>query len=356
MKFAKLLLPVLGALTLAAPIPGRAQTLLDLLKTIQPGQPAPAQPPPPPTVVTNTQTIIIYSNTTPQSPSPAAPTQPAVLDTRPAFLAYVTNYVTVTNRVIVTNYVVSTKPVITTNYYNAQGQFLQPVQPAAPPPIPGLVPIAPAVPTTPTAVVPKPPAAPDPRVVLAGQQQAVRELLSNSAAAAGKRLATTGSFNDPAHQIQIPEGMTVFDRAKANRLLTAMNTAAEKAAPEVTQLLQSAIARLNPADAAAILKGAPDAAVRLLFTTEGQNLSNQTLTIVKRTGVAAGLPDAHQSAMLKGGGLLGGLLGAGPSVDIDTHVTKGVLAAFVKNIADQERVIRTTPAARSTPTLQNAFK
>ena len=354
MKPMNLFLSAALAVALMTPVAAPAQTILDLLKSIQPGQPAPTQPAPVPTVVTNTQTIIIYSNAPAQTAAatPAASPQITPLDTRPAFMMFVTNVVTVTNRVIVTNYVVSTKDVVTTNFYNAQGVYLQPVQPVAPTPAPGLIPITPLAP-----VVPKAPASPDPKVILAAQQQAVRDLLTQSTAAAGKKLSAAGSFNDPGNQIQIPEGMTVFDRAKAARLLTAMNTAAEKAVPETTQLVQSAIARLALPQPQSLLKGAPeDAAIRLLLTTEGQNLSNQTLAIIKKTGPAAGLPDAYQNAMLKGGGLLGGLLGGGPSVDIDSHVTRGVLAAIVKAITAEEQVVRTTPAARTTTALKDAFK
>ena len=351
MKHLNLLLSAATLVALSFPPVARSQTFLDLLKTIQPGQPAPAQPAPPPTVVTNTQTIIIYSNTPVQTAQATPVNPPVVFDTRPAFMAFVTNSVLVTNRVIVTNYMVVTKEYVTTNFYNAQGQYLQPVQPVAPPPIPGLIPIAPVTP-----VAPKPPSGPDPKVVLANQQSVVKDLLTQSAVAASKNLSANGSFNDPAHQIQIPEGMTVFDRAKATRLLTAMNATAEKSIPETTQLIQTAISRLIITDPAAILKGGADAATKLLLATEGQNLSNQTLAIVKRSGVVAGLPDAYQNAMLKGGGLLGGLLGGGPTVDIDSHVTRGLLAAVFKNITAQENLIRTTPSARTTTVLQNAFK
>ena len=354
MKHLTLLLSAVTVVALTAPATTHGQTLLDLLKTIQPGQAAPAQPAPPPTVVTNTQTIIIYSNTPVQTAQAAPITPPVVFDTRPAFMAMATNYVTVTNPVIVTNYVVSTRAVVVTNFYNAQGQYLQPVQPVAPPPIPGLIPITPVTPVAP--VAPRPPSGPDPKVVLANQQLAVKDLLTQSVVTASKKLSAAGSFNDPAHQIQIPEGMTVFDRAKASRLLTAMNATAEKSISETTQLIQTAITRLIITDPSSILKGSTDAATKLLLATEGQNLSNQTLAIVKRSGVVAGLPDAYQNAMLKGGGLLGGLLGAGPTVDIDSHVTRGLLAAVIKNISDQERIIRTTPSARTTTVLQNAFK
>lgn len=87
MKHLTLLLSAVTVVALTAPATTHGQTLLDLLKTIQPGQAAPAQPAPPPTVVTNTQTIIIYSNTPVQTAQATPVNPPVVFDTRPAFMA-----------------------------------------------------------------------------------------------------------------------------------------------------------------------------------------------------------------------------------------------------------------------------
>jgi hypothetical protein len=279
----------------------------------------------------------------PAAAAPAAPTPapPAALDTRPAYMAIVTNTLLKTNVVIVTNYVVVTNLTYATNLYNAQGQLLQPVAP-----VPGLIPI-PAAPT-----------GPDPAVVKAGQNQAVQDLLSSGVAAASNKLCVAGGFaNDPGNKIAVPEGVTVFDRKKGEALQAALNSAAEKAAPEALAIIQLAIGRLKPAEPAQVLQGGNDAATRLLATSEGQNISSQVLPIVQRASASARAPEAYQAVMLRGGGLFGAVLGGGgATVDLDAHISRGLLDAILKTLTAQENLVRTDPAARKTPALQEAFK
>lgn len=311
MKLHMTLLALVTGMTAAS-----AQTLGDLLRGIQPGQSAPAAP----------------AAESPAQPATAPP--PAVLDTKPAFMQIVTNYARATNIVVVTNRVVVTNAVFTTNYYNAQGQLLQPAAPA------------PAV-----------PAKPDPAVVRATQTQAIREALAQGVTAASNKLAAAGSFVEGAAVvIQIPAGVTVLDRKRGETLFNAMNTAAKQAVPETAALFQKTIAALQPADPAPVVQGENDAAVRALVIAEGQNLANQILEIVRRTAATAKVNEAYQSAMLRGGGLLGAVLGGGPTVDINAHITQGLLDLMVKEIAAEEQRIRTDPAARKTKAVQEAFK
>jgi hypothetical protein len=323
--------PLLAWLALTAGVTvASAQTLGDLLRSIQPGQTAPASP-------------------AAESPAqPATATPPAVLDTKPAFMQIVTNYVRATNIVVVTNRVVVTNAVFTTNHYNAQGQLLQPVAPAAPA-IPGLIPIPAATPAV--------PAKPDPAVVRATQTQAIREALAQGVTAASNKLAAAGSFVEgSAVAIQIPAGVTVLDRKRGATLFNAMNAAAKQAVPETAALFQKTAARLQPADPATVVQGENDAAARWLLTEEGQNLANQILEIVRRTAVTAKVNEAYQNAMLRGGGLLGAVLGGGPTVDMNAHITQGLLELMVKEIAAEEQRIRTDPAARKTKAVQEVFK
>jgi hypothetical protein len=260
----------------------------------------------------------------------------------------VTNYVRATNIVVVTNRVVVTNAVFTTNHYNAQGQLLQPVAPAAPA-IPGLIPIPAATPAV--------PAKPDPAVVRATQTQAIREALAQGVTAASNKLAAAGSFVEgSAVAIQIPAGVTVLDRKRGVTLFNAMNAAAKQAVPETATLFQKTAARLQPADPATVVQGENDAAARWLLTEEGQNLANQILEIVRRTAVTAKVNEAYQNAMLRGGGLLGAVLGGGPTVDMNAHITQGLLELMVKEIAGEEQRIRTDPAARKTKAVQETFK
>jgi hypothetical protein len=275
--------------------------------------------------------------------TPAAP----ALDVRPAYMQIVTNYALKTNLVIVTNYVVVTNVTFTTNLYNAQGQLLMPVLPSQPP-IPGLIPIPPAKTVAPT---------PDPAMVRSNQALAVKELLAQGLLATSNKLGVAGSFTSNAtHQIPIPQGVTAFDRKKNQTLLTALNTAAETAVPETIGVILKTISQLKLDDPAPVIKGERDAATRQLLTAHGDDLANQVLPIVQRASAAAKVREAYNSVMLKGGGLLGAVLGAGPTEDMDTHITRGLMKAIFNRLAEEEGVLRTNPAARTTKVLQDAFK
>lgn len=284
-------------------------------------------------------TAIVLLAVTARAQSPA-PT----LDTKPAFMQVVTNYTIETKPVIVTNYLTVTNAVVVTNFYNAQGVLLQPVQPAKPP-IPGLIPI------------PQPqPVSPDPAVVKAQQSQAVRDLLTLGLRSTSNVVCTPGSFtNNVAQQIQIPQGVTSLDAKKSQKLLTAMNVTAEKAAPGALALLLNAAGQFQSDDPATIVNGTADAATRAFLDANKGALEPQILALVQRAGLEAKLHDAYNNVMLKGGGLLGAVLGSGPSVDIDAHVTQGLWQAIANQLAAQEAAIRTDPKARATPALRQVF-
>ena len=277
----------------------------------------------------------------------AAQAQPPtlVLDTEPAFMQIVTNYTLQTNVVIVTNYVVLTNSAVATNYYNADGQLLMPVAPKKLA-IPGLIPI----PAT-------KPAEPDPSVVKARQLQAIRDLLAQGLLATSNKVSTAGSFTSNATQrIAIPQDITSFDRKKTQALLTAMNLTAERAAPEAVTLLLKEAAQLKTEDPEAVIKGDPDAATRLLLAAHEEELDPRLLTLVQQAGEGHKLRESYNAVILKGGGLLGSLLGSGPSVDIHAHVAQGLWHAITNHLAEQEGLIRGDVSARKTPALKEAFK
>ena len=263
-----------------------------------------------------------------------------------------TNTTLLTNAVVVTNYVVLTNRVYTTNLFNAAGQFLQPIAPALAG-LPGATSAPQGQPSTPA----KPAApAPDPAAIKAAQLKVFQDLILQSLLGASNTLTSAGYFSEgKPRSISMPEGVTSFDRKKGQTLLAAMNGAAQKAAPEVAALAAEMLKKLNPADPSAVIKGAPDSATGLLLSAEGQNISNLTLAIVQRAALEAGVGAAYRSVMFKGGGLLGAVLGTGPTVDTDIHITKGLVAALFQEMAAQESRIRAEPSARKTKTLQDAF-
>ncbi len=308
----------------------QSQSLRDLLQGIQPGQAsAPAATVQPAPAVAATPTA---------AATPVAQTP----EFKPVFISIVTNYHLVTNRVIVTNYVVSTNLTFTTNYYNAQGQLMTPLQPVA---------------AAPAAVAAPKPVAPDPAIVKANQVRALRELLALSTKAASNTVAAPGAFSrTPSLQIRIPEGVTVFDRRKGETLTDAMNKAAENAAPAALALVQKTVAQLNPAEPAPILQGGNDAATRFLLSSEGQKLTDQVLGLVQTSAANARVTEAYNAVMLRGGGLLGAVLGTAPSVDMNAHITKGLVEAIFLNLASEEGRVRTDPTVAKSKILQDALK
>ena len=303
--------------------------------------------------------LMLVATTAEQTSESIVQQTQAILDVRPAFMQIITNYIRTTNVVIVTNYVVTTNIVYKTNLYNAQGVLLQPIDPGTLK-IPGLIPIANTATNTNTtatpAATPKP-AAPDPALVLSNQVQAIRDLYAQGILSATNKLGATNSFTSgSSYYIQIPNGVTSFDRKKTQTFLTAMNTAARQAVPDMMVLLKTKAASIQLTNPASLIGGANDAATKFLLTTEGQNISNALLEIVNRTGSAARLPEAYQSVMLKGGGLLGAVLGTGPVVDVNSHITQYLLEAAFNEILAEENRIRSDAAARKTKALQDAFK
>jgi len=280
----------------------------------------------------------------------------AILDVRPAFMQIITNSIRITNMVIVTNYVVTTNITYKTNLYNAQGLLLQPVEPVALK-IPGLIPITNTTTTTPTPAATPKPSAPDPAIVLSNQVQAIRELFASGITSATNKLGATNSFiSGSAYYVQMPSGITSFDRKKTQTFMTAMNTAARQAIPDLAVLLQKTASNLQLTNPASILQGGNDAATKFLSVTAGPSITNATLEIVNRTATAARLPEAYQSVMLKGGGLLGAMLGTGPVVDVNSHITQYLLEAAFKEIQVEENRIRSDASAQKTKVLQDAFK
>jgi len=267
------------------------------------------------------------------------------LDTRAAFMQYVTNYVFRTNIVIVTNYVVVSNAVVTTNFYNAQGQLLRPVSSFSPP-VPGLVPI-----------VATKPAEPDPAVVKAQQLQALRDLLVQGIQASSNKVCAAGSFTSNAtQQVPIPQGVTSFDRRKSQDLLVAMNRTAEKAAPETVALLLKLAKQFKTDDPQTVVRGDADAATRAFLTANREELDSQLLALVRSAGTELKLRESYNNVMLKGGGLLGAVLGSGPTVDIDAHVAQGLFKAIATHLTEHEALVRRDVSARKTAALREAFK
>ena len=141
-----------------------------------------------------------------------------------------------------------------------------------------------------------------------------------------------------------------------NEFETAMNRAAEKAVPEAIGVLASSIRQMTIADAAQILRGPDTAATDYFRRSSETNLYTRFLPIVQQATAAVGVTAAYKRMMdrVSFGGVGEAILGR-EAVDLDAYVTHKALDALFVRIAEQEKLIRQNPAARTTELLQKVF-
>jgi hypothetical protein len=195
-----------------------------------------------------------------------------------------------------------------------------------------------------------------------------------AALASGVQFAITnlgrpdGFMKNAQVRIPLPETMrkvenglrTMGQGATADEFITTMNRAAEQAVPEAAQVLGESVRQMSIADAKNILTGTNTAATDYFRRTSSTNLYPRFLPIVKKATDQTGVTSAYKRLLAKtnvGGIGLGNLGGFGTrnDLDIDSYVTQKALDGLFTKIAEQERLIRENPAARSTEVLQKVF-
>lgn len=178
-----------------------------------------------------------------------------------------------------------------------------------------------------------------------------------------------GFLRDLGVKIPMPESLQKVERSLrtlgqdklADEFVTTMNRAAEQAVPEAAAVLGDSVKQMTIDDARRILTGTNNAATQYFRRTSETNLYHRFLPIVKTATEKAGVTSAYKKMTAQQGGGLGGLGGlAGGALglkapDLDDYVTRKALDGLFVKIADQERLIRENPAARTTDLLKQVF-
>ena len=179
-----------------------------------------------------------------------------------------------------------------------------------------------------------------------------------------------GFLKDAQVKIPLPDSLkkveatlrTLGQSGLADEFITTMNRAAEQAVPEGAAVLSDAVKQMSLADAKTILTSTNTAATEYFRRTSDTNLQVRFLPIVKAATEKAGVTGAYKRMTEKAGGgtfgnlggLTGGLLNK-ESLDIDSYVTRKALDGLFVKIAEQEKLIRENPVARTTDLLQKVF-
>lgn len=204
--------------------------------------------------------------------------------------------------------------------------------------------------------------------------------LDNSQAAAGIKEALTnatsgavnlvgrpdGYFDNPAIKILLPSQLQPMEKglravgagAQVDKFEKSMNDAAAAAAPKAAPIFEQAISGMSISDAQGIVAGGKTSATNYFRRKTSGQLTAAFTPIVKQAMAKYSVSQQYESLMGKyqSGSGLGGLIGGmTEKFDLDSYVVRKSLDGLFYMVGQEERKIRTDPAAQVTPLLRQVF-
>lgn len=179
----------------------------------------------------------------------------------------------------------------------------------------------------------------------------------------GKAVASTGRtdgfFKNAAIKILLPDklqkvgkGMRMLGMgAQVDQLELGMNRAAEQAAPEAKQIFLNAVSQMTFADARQILSGNDTAATEYFRDKSTAQLTEAFAPIVHRAMENVGVVQQYNRLIQNPAAPYF----AGKKFDLDQYVVQKTLDGLFYELGQEERRIRTNPAAQTTALLKQVF-
>lgn len=206
------------------------------------------------------------------------------------------------------------------------------------------------------------------------QQPAAQSALSDSDIGAGLREAlakgtrnailslgkTDGFWADPRFRIPLPGAVANIENllkgagmgTQLDALHLSINRAAESAVPAAADVFSGAVKKLTLEDVRGILSGPQDAATQYFKRTTSDTLATRFKPLVAKVTAKSGLVQRYNSVLASAGPMAAML---GDKGDVNDYVTRKALDGLYLRVADEEKAIRTNPAARSTALLKKVF-
>jgi len=191
----------------------------------------------------------------------------------------------------------------------------------------------------------------------AALKQALQVGTENAVKLTGK---TDGYFANKAIKILMPDKLRSVEKGlrtvgygnDVDTLVLSMNRAAERAAPEAKKIFWDAIGKMTIDDAQRILNGTPTAATDYFKDKTSASLTMTFRPVVDRAMDEVGTVKQYNELL--------GQARAVPflkidNVDLDRYVVGKALDGLFHVVGDEERKIRTDPAARVTSLLKEVF-
>jgi hypothetical protein len=190
-----------------------------------------------------------------------------------------------------------------------------------------------------------------------GLKEALEIGTQNTVSQTGK---TDGFFRNEAIKILLPEKLRVVEKGLrlagqgqvVDDFVLSMNRAAEKAAPAADSIFKGAIKQMTFTDARSILTGGDTAATKYF-----QDKTSDQLRVAFRPPVKSAMEEAGVTQRYKAmtGQLSSVPFGHAPSFDLDEYVVTKTLDGLFSVLGQEEKKIRTNPAAQVTPLLRQVF-
>jgi hypothetical protein len=193
--------------------------------------------------------------------------------------------------------------------------------------------------------------------VVSGLKEALRVGTENTVDVAGR---TDGYFGNKAIKILMPAKLRTLEKGlratgmgdQVDELVLGMNRAAEQAAPQAKQIFWDALREMSFDDASKILTGGDTAATEYFKGTTTERLSTAFRPEVEKAMGDVGVTRQYQQVVGRAKAIP---FMKAETVDINSYVVAKSLDGLFYVLGQEERKIRTNPAARVTPLLKEVF-
>jgi len=170
-----------------------------------------------------------------------------------------------------------------------------------------------------------------------------------------------GYFANEIIKILVPEKMqkiadtlsTIGFQKQVDDFILSMNRAAEKAAPLAASIFVGAIKEMTFEDAKGILTGGDTAATSYFKEKTSDSIYEAFLPVISTSMEAVGVTKSFKTLTDKYSSLP---FVESESIDLDQYVTTKALDGLFYMVGEEEKKIRTDPAARVTDILKKVFK
>jgi len=196
----------------------------------------------------------------------------------------------------------------------------------------------------------------------------IKEALERGTVSAVKLVGRPGGyFNDAAIKILLPDQMKPVASAlravgfspQIDKFVLSMNQAAEAAAPKAEPIFEQAVREMTITDAERIVTRGGTSATDYFKAKTSKQLTEAFAPIVKQSMEKYSVAKQYDDLIgrYQSNSPLGTLLGGktSESLDINHYVVHKALDGLFYMVGQEERQIRTNPAAQVTPLLKEVF-